>query len=158
MMLPLGLIWLLSRFLKLILLKFLQMEFNHHPRIQNYVTHLTFVKTFWFKAFYEPVIRYLVSWYCQTPLQHANPTQLVWVGVDFVFQRKKKEEEGRKNNTHLAFSRRKDPTCLNFGDCIVGVWRVYGNCPKGVWQVSGGCLAGVFWLPGGCLNGVWKVS
>ena len=38
---------------------------------------------------------------CQTPLQLANPTQLQlgWVGVDFVFQRKKEErrkEEGRK--------------------------------------------------------------
>ena len=36
--------------------------------------------------------------YCQTPLQLANPTQLqlVWVGVDFVFPRKKEEEEGRR--------------------------------------------------------------
>ena len=65
--------------------------------------------------------------FCQTPLQLANPTQLQLVGegVDFVFQgktekgRKKEEEEGR--NPHLASSRRNDPTCLNFGDCLVGV-------------------------------------
>ena len=53
-----------------------------------------------------------------------------------------KEEEGR--NPHLASSRRIDPLCLNFGDCLVGVWRVYGNCLEGVWQVSGGCLVGVW--------------
>ena len=35
---------------------------------------------------------------CPTPFQLANPTQLqlVWVGVDFVFPRKKKKEEGTK--------------------------------------------------------------
>ena len=39
-------------------------------------------------------------------------------------------EEGRKknNNPHLASSRRNDPTCQNFGDCLVGVWREFGNC------------------------------
>ena len=60
-------------------------------------------------------------------------------------------EEGRKK-THLASSRRNDPTHLNFGNCLVGVWRVYGNCLEGVWRVFGGCLES-----GGCLKGVWKV-
>ena len=75
--------------------------------------------------------------FCQTPLQLADPTQLQLVGKgdDFVFpwrkkKKKKKEEEGR--NPHLASSRRIDPTCLNFGDCLVGVWRLYGNCLEGV--------------------------
>ena len=51
---------------------------------------------------------------CQTPLQLANPTQLqlVGVGVDSVFPRKKKEGS-RRNNLHLASGRRNDPTCLN---------------------------------------------
>ena len=45
--------------------------------------------------------------YCQTPLQLANPTdlQLDWEGVDFIFPCHKKKE-GRRNNPHLAFSRR----------------------------------------------------
>ena len=55
-------------------------------------------------------------------------------------------------------SLRIDPMCLNFDDCLVGVWRVYGYCLEGIWQVSGGYLAGVLWLSGGCLKGVWKVS
>ena len=90
-------------------------------------------------------------------LHLANPTQLqlIGVGVDFVFPRKKKE--GRRTNPHLAFSRRNDPTCLIFGDCLVGVWRVSGNCMEIVWRMSGGCLAGVLGLSGGCLKGVWKV-
>ena len=70
---------------------------------------------------------------------------------------RRRKKEGR-NNPHLAFSRRNDPTGQIFGDCLVGVWRVYGNCLKGVWWASGGCLAGVLWLSGGCLKGVWKVS
>ena len=73
-------------------------------------------------------------------LRILTQLQLVGVGVDFVFPLE--EEEGR--NPHLASSRRIDPTCLNFGDCLVGVWRVYGNCLEGVWQVSGGCLVGVW--------------
>ena len=36
-----------------------------------------------------------------------------------------------------------NPTCLNFGDCLVGVWRVFGNCLESVWRVSVGCLKGV---------------
>ena len=77
-------------------------------------------------------------------LRILTQLQLVGVGVDFVFplEGRKEEEEGR--NPHLASSRRIDPTCLNFGDCLVGVWRVYGNCLEGVWQVSGGCLVGVW--------------
>ena len=53
-------------------------------------------------------------------------------------QDEEEEEEGR-TNPHLAFSRRNDPTCLIFSDCLVGVWRVYGNCLEclaGVWRVS----------------------
>ena len=59
-------------------------------------------------------------------------------------------KEGRKRkNPNLAFSRRNDPTCLIFSDCLVGVLRM-----ENVWRVSGGCLAGVLWLSGGCLEGV----
>ena len=61
-------------------------------------------------------------------LRILTQLQLVGVGVDFVFPL----EEGRRSNPHLAFSRRNDPTCLIFGDCLVGVWRVYGNCLEGV--------------------------
>ena len=86
--------------------------------------------------------------------------QLIGVGVDFVFplEGRKKKKEGR-NNPHLAFSRRIDPTCLIFVDCLVGVWRVYGNCLEGVCRVSGTCPLGQrLWLSGGCLNGVLRVS
>ena len=68
-------------------------------------------------------------------LRILTQLQLVGVGVDFVFPL---EEEGRrrkkkkKNNPHLAFSRRKDPTCLIFSGCLVGVWRVSGNCLESV--------------------------
>ena len=65
---------------------------------------------------------------------------MVCVGVDFVFPWKKEEGRKKKNNPHLAFSRRKDPTCLNFADGLVGVWRVLGSCLEGVWK------------------GVWRVS
>ena len=63
-------------------------------------------------------------------------------------------KEGRRRNPHLASSRRNDPTCLNFGDCLVGVWKVFGNCLEGVWQVSGGCLEGVLRVSGGY---IWDV-
>ena len=99
--------------------------------------------------------------FCQTPLQLANPTQLqlVWVGVDFVFPRKegkRKEEEGI--TPHLASSKRNDPTCLNFDDCVVGVWGMFGNCLEGVWQVCSGCLEGVWKVPWRFLKGVCMVS
>ena len=90
-------------------------------------------------------------------LVQAGILQRLGVRVDFVFPQKKKKEEGRKN-PHLAASRMNDPTCLNFADCLVGVWRVYGNCLEGVWRVSGGCLVGVCWVSGACLVGVWRVS
>ena len=60
---------------------------------------------------------------------------------------RKEEEEGRKNNPHLASSRSDDPTRLKFGDSLVGVWRVYGNCLEGFWQVSGRRLVGVWRVP-----------
>ena len=82
-------------------------------------------------------------------LRILTQLQLVGEGVDFVFPWKK--------NPHLDSSIRNDPTCLNFGDCLVGVWKVFGNCLEGVWQVSGGCLVGVWCVSGGCLRGVWKV-
>ena len=84
---------------------------------------------------------------------HSNlqtQLQLVGVGVDFVFPRKKK-------SPHLASSRRKDPTCMNFDDCLLGVWRVSSGCLEGVWKVPGGCLKGVGKVPAGCLKGVWRV-
>ena len=64
-------------------------------------------------------------------LVQAGILQRLGVRVDFVFPQKKKKEEGRKI-PHLAASRMNDPTCLNFGDCLVGVWRVFGNCLEGV--------------------------
>ena len=53
---------------------------------------------------HEPIFRLLIwpksiySLFCQTPLQLANPTQLqlVWVGVDFVFPRKKNKKNKKK--------------------------------------------------------------
>ena len=69
------------------------------------------------------------------------------------FHGRRRKKEGR--NPHLASSRRNDLTCLNFGDNLVGVWRVYGNCLEGVWQVSGGCLVGVLRVSGGCLEGMY---
>ena len=100
---------------------------------------------------------YRQAW-LQTPLHLANPTQLqlVWAGVDFVFPRKKNKK--KKNNPHLAFSRRNDPTCLIFGDCLVGVWMVYGNCLEGVWWVSGRCPLAVWRVFGRWFKGVWRES
>ena len=101
--------------------------------------------------------------YSQIPLKLTNPNQLqlVWVGVDFIFPLNKKE--GR-NNPHLASIRRNDPSCLNFGDCLVSwgyleiVWRASGGCLVGVWRVSGGCLEGVLRVSGRCLEDVCRVS
>ena len=91
-------------------------------------------------------------------LRILTQLQLVGVGVDFVFPLEEEEvrrKEGRRITLpHLAFSRRNDPTCLIFSDCLLGVWMVMVI----VWRVSGGCLAGVLWLSGGFLKGVWKVS
>ena len=80
----------------------------------------------------EPAPRAFFGKIVIVKLQLADPTQLqvVGVGVDFVFWRK----EGRKN-PHLASSRRNDPSCLNFGDCLVGFWKVFGNYLEGVWHV-----------------------
>ena len=64
----------------------------------------------------------------------------------------KKKEEGR-NNPRLAFSRRNDPTCLIFSDCLVGVLRVSFGCLEGVLRVSGRGLEGVWRVYMGCLNG-----
>ena len=69
----------------------------------------------------------------------------------------RKEEEGRRENLHLISSSWNVPRYLNFGDCLVDVWKVFGNCLEGVWRVSGGCLVGVWWVSGGCLKGVWKI-
>ena len=67
------------------------------------------------------------------------------------------KEEGRRN-PHLASSRRNDPTCLNFGDCLVGVWRVFGNCLEGVWLVSDNCSVAVLRVSEKCLEGISRVS
>ena len=73
---------------------------------------------------------------CQTPLQLANPTQLQLVGegVDFVFPRIMKE--GRRNNPHLAPSRRNGPKCLNFCGCLEDVLKLSRGCLAGVWGLS----------------------
>ena len=78
---------------------------------------------------------------------------MVGVGVDFVFQL-----EGEGRNPHLASSSRNGPKCLNFGDCLVGVWRVFGNCLEGVWKVTVGCLEGVWRVSRGCLEGIYGMS
>ena len=70
-----------------------------------------------------------------------------------VTRRKKKERI-----THTSLSKRNDPTCLNFVDCLVDVRRVYGNCLEGVWQVSGGCMEGVLRVSGQYLEGVLSAS
>ena len=62
----------------------------------------------------------------------------------------RKEGRKKKNNPHLASSRRSDPTCLIFGDRRCG-------CLKSVWKMSGGCLEGVLRLSGGGPKGVWRV-
>ena len=89
--------------------------------------------------------------FCQTPLQLANPTQLqlVGVGVDFVYPRKKKE--GRR--------RKEPPPSFKQKECpyISELWCVSCGCLEGVWNLSGGCLAVVQWLSRGCLKSVWKV-
>ena len=98
--------------------------------------------------------------YCQTPLQLANPTQLqlVGVGVDFVFpQEGRRRKEGTKN-PHLASSSWIGPRSLNFGNCLMGVWKVFGNLVEGVWHVSVDYLEGVFWVSGMCLEGGLRVS
>ena len=98
-----------------------------------------------------------------TPTCKQNSTSVGWRRSWLCFPTGRKKKEGRRrkeegrSNPHQAFSRRNDPTCQIFGDCLVGVWRVSGNCLEGVWWVSGRCLEGVLWLSGGCLNAVWKV-
>ena len=70
-------------------------------------------------------------------------------------------KEGRKkNNPHLASSRRNGPTWLNFGDCleVKVVYKLYGGCLVGVYWLSEVCLEGVWKVPGGCLEGVSRVS
>ena len=67
---------------------------------------------------------------------------------------RRKEGRKKKKNPHLASSRRNGPKCLNFGDCLVGVWKVFGNRLEGVWQLSGGCLEGVLRASGGY---IWVV-
>ena len=58
-------------------------------------------------------------------LRILTQLHLVGVGVDFVFplEEGRRRKEGRKEgrNPHLAFSRRNDPTCLIFSDCLMGV-------------------------------------
>ena len=96
----------------------------------------------------------------QSDLRILTQLQLVGVGVDFVFplEEGRRRKKRKKNNPHLAFSRRNDPTCLIFSDCLVGVWRAYGNYLESVWQVSFGCLEGVLRVSERCLKGVWRES
>ena len=72
---------------------------------------------------------------------HSNlQTQLnfSWFELEltlFSYGRKKEEEPSP------SFEQK---DCLNFGECLVGVWRVCGNYLVGVRQVSGGCLIGIW--------------
>ena len=99
----------------------------------------------------------ILSQFCQTPLQLANPTQLqlVWVGVDFVFPRK--NNKNKKNNPHLASTTRNDPTCLKFGGCLKCVWILLEVSFEGVGRLSGWCTEGVCMIARGCLDGIWRV-
>ena len=119
------------------------------------VTAWIFMK-FFFKAI--TIQRAKIPWKSELSLRrylqnYATELQLVGVGVDYVFPRKK----GRKKNPHLASNRRNGSICLNFGDCLVGVWKVFGNCLEGVWRASGSCLEGVWRVSEGCLNCIWRV-
>ena len=120
---------------------------------------LDFLHLWFSQALQEQLSALLSIFVCQTPFQLENPTQLwlVWVGVDFVFPRRK-EGRSTQSNPHQAFSRENNPICLIFGDCLVAVWRVYGNCLEGVWQVSFCCLDDVLRVSGRCLKGVWTES
>ena len=94
--------------------------------------------------------------FCQTPLQFEYPysTSVGWSRSWLCFPtgRRKEGKKNNNNNPHLASSRRNDPTCLKFDNCLVGVWNVFGNCLEGVWRVSGGCLVGVKRLSVGYLE------
>ena len=50
-----------------------------------------------------------------------NSTSIGWSRSCFFFPIEGRRKEGRRNNPHLASSRRNDPTCLNFGDFLVGI-------------------------------------
>ena len=76
-----------------------------------------------------------------------------WLELTLFSHRK---EGKRRKNPHLASIRGNDPTCLNFGECLAGVWKLSGNCLKGVWQVFDDCLEGVLWMSVRCLEGVLK--
>ena len=66
-------------------------------------------------------------------------------------------KEGRRN-PHLASGSWNGLRCQNFGDSLVGVWKVLGNCLEVVGQVSGGCLEGVLRVSGQYLEGVLSVT
>jgi len=72
--------------------------------------------------------------------------------------RRRRKKAGRKKIPQLAFSRRNDPSSLNFDDCLVGVWRVSGGCLVGVWQVSRRFLEGVSRVCGRYLECVLRVT
>ena len=108
------------------------------------------------------IITLINCYFCLTPLQLANPTQLQMVGegLDFVFPQKK---EGITLTLLLAEGMTLHVwTMLAVlwvsGEWLEIVWRVSGRCLTGVLQVSGRCLKGVWKVPGGYLKGVWWVS
>ena len=81
--------------------------------------------------------------------------KLVGVGVGLCFHMSRKktpstlQENPIHNNPHLASSRRNDLTCLNFGDCLMSVWKVFGHCLEGVMRVSGRAANSLgTWEPG----------
>ena len=79
-------------------------------------------------------------YFCQTPLQLADPTQLqlVEVGVDFVFPRKKKREPSRINFRHCWIWEHIDggrPPFFNYDTypylmCLGFVWYGLVSCSK----------------------------
>ena len=75
--------------------------------------------------------------------QLEDPTQPYLVGEsgDIVFPCHKNNKKNKK--PHQSSTGWKGPTCLIFGDHVMGVKRLSGLCLKGVYKVSGECLVGV---------------
>ena len=69
--------------------------------------------------------------------------EVVRLGVDFLFF-------GHKNNSHLASTFNKLPTCLKFCGYLLGVWKMSSLSLNFVFVVSRGCLVVSWRVFGGC--------